>query len=71
MGAVPQLLPLLLLDDELLLPPKMVARLDVALMPLLPLIRVLPQVVRLPALKFCTMSSDVSPEPLPDQDQPK
>jgi hypothetical protein len=70
LGAVPQLLPLeLLLDDAL--PPKMLASLEVALMPLLPLMRVLPQVVSVLALKFWAISSEAKPEPLPDHDQPK
>ena len=66
-----ELLEELELLDELELPPYTVANWDVSLMPLLPLRMRLPQVVRLPALKLFTISSDVQQEPLPDQLQPK
>lgn len=56
--------------EELVPPPNTVARREVALMPLVPLIRVLPQVDRLPGLKLLTMSNAVQQLPLPDQDQP-
>lgn len=39
-------------------------------MPLVPLIKVLPQLDRLDGLKLLTISSAVQQLPLPDQDQP-
>lgn len=59
-----------LLELEELPPPNTVARLDVALIPLVPLISILPQVVRLFALKLLVISNAVQQLPLPDQDQP-
>lgn len=56
--------------EELVPPPNTVACREVALMPLAPLIRVLPQLDRLAGLKLLTMSKAVQQLPLPDQDQP-
>jgi len=65
----------LLALDELLeadepAPLNTVARFEVALMPLAPLISRFPQLERLAGLKFCTISSAVQQLPFPDQDQP-
>lgn len=60
---------LLELEDEVE-PPKIDARSEVSRMPLAPLIRRSPQLVRLLALKLLTISSVVQQDPLPDQDQP-
>lgn len=62
-----------LLEDELeepVPPPNTVARFEVALMPLAPLINIFPQLERLAGLKLLTISSAVQQPPLPDQDQP-
>lgn len=55
------------LEDE---PPYIELICDVCAIPSWPLIKRLPQVVRLFGLKLLTISSDVQHEPLPDQDQP-
>jgi hypothetical protein len=66
----------LLLDDEeleLLEPPQPEytdAHCEVCVMPLVPLIRRLPQLERWAGLKLITMSSEVQQLPLPDHDQP-
>lgn len=66
-----ELLDELLEDDELEEePPYTEAVCDVAAIPSWPLIRRLPQVVKLAGLKLLTISNEVQHEPLPDQDQP-
>ena len=52
-------------------PPKLVASLEVALIPLALLIRKLPQVLSDPAFQLLTMSSGTQQLPLPDQLQPR
>lgn len=65
-----ELLDELLELDEPVLPPKTVAGLAVALMPLALLISIFPQLERLEGLKLLTISNAVQQLPLPDQDQP-
>lgn len=55
----------------LALPLKLVASFEVALMPLVLLIRKLPQVLSDPAFQLLTISSGTQQLPLPDQLQPR
>ena len=56
--------------DELVTPPKCVANFEVALIPLLLLIRVCPQLLKDEGFQLLTISSWVQQLPLPDQLQP-
>lgn len=66
-----ELLEELLELDEPVWPPKTVAGFDVALMPLVLLISIFPQLERLDGLKLLTISSAVQQLPFPDHDQPR
>lgn len=65
------LLAVLLLVLLVVVPLKLVASLEVALMPLALLIRKLPQVLSDPAFQLLTISSGTQQLPLPDQLQPR